>query len=410
MSDVPRPGNAPATAAPPLAGIRVVEVGNFMAVPFCGMQLADLGAEVIKVENPRGGDLTRASGPFIAGESSNFVRLNRNKRSVALDLKSAAGKTLFQRLVATADVVIENLRPGTMSALGLGYEALRGESPRIVYLAATGFGSDGPYAELAGLDIIAQGMSGLMSITGEPGAAPVKVGVPIADLTCALYATIAVVAALRARDRDGTGQFIDVSLLESAVSLGVWEAGRYFATGEVPQPNGSAHQSIAPYQAVRSADGWFTFGANSQQHWLRVCALLGLDELANDERFATNELRLANRAELIALIEAVTTTQPTAHWSERMGAAGIPCGPIWTFDQVFADRHLAERGFFADAPHPALGPVRQLGSPMRFSRTPTRLDSAGPTLGADTADVLREIGVADDEIARLAHDGVAVSG
>jgi crotonobetainyl-CoA:carnitine CoA-transferase CaiB-like acyl-CoA transferase len=386
-------GETNRTGAPPLAGIRVVEVGNFMAVPFCGMQLADLGAEVIKVENPRGGDLTRGSGPFLAGESSNFVRLNRNKRSVALDLKAEAGKTAFRALAASADVLIENLRPGTMNGLGLGYEALSAQSPRMIYLAATGFGSDGPYAGLAGLDIIAQGMSGLMSITGEPGGAPVKVGVPIADLTCALYGTIAVIAALRARERDGVGQFIDVSLLESAVSLGVWEAGRYFATGEVPQPNGSAHQSIAPYQAVRAADGWFTFGANSQAHWLRVCALLGLNELAADERFADNERRLANRSELIALIEAVTMTQPTEHWSRLMGEAGIPCGPIWSFDRVFADPHLAQRGFFADAPHPTLGPVRQLGSPMRFSRTPTRLDGAGPPLGADTADVLRELGL-----------------
>ncbi len=377
----------------PLAGIRVVEVGNFMAVPFCGLQLADLGAEVIKVENPRGGDLTRASGPFLAGESSNFVRLNRNKRSAALDLKAEPGKAAFRALAASADVLIENLRPGTMDALGLGYAALSAASPGLIYLAATGFGSDGPYAELAGLDIIAQGMSGLMSITGEPGGAPVKVGVPIADLTCALYGTIAVLAALRARERDGLGQFIDVSLLESAVSLGVWEAGRYFATGEVPRPNGSAHQSIAPYQAVRAADGWFTFGANSQAHWLRVCALLGRDDLAADERFADNARRLANRAALIEQIEAVTLTRPTEHWARLMGEAGIPCGPIWSFDRVFADPHLAQRGFFADAPHPTLGPVRQLGSPMRFSRTPTRLDSAGPPLGADTADVLRELGL-----------------
>ena len=205
------------------------------------------------------------------------MRLNRNKRSVALDLKAPDGKALFARFAASADVVIENLRPGTMDALGLGYAALTQASPRLIYLSATGFGNDGPYAQLAGLDIIAQAMSGLMSITGEPGAAPVKVGVPIADLTCALYATIAVLAALRARDRDGCGQFIDVSLLESAVSLAVWEAGRYFATGEVPTPSGSAHQAIAPYQAVRCADGWFTFGANSQPHWQRACAAFGLE-------------------------------------------------------------------------------------------------------------------------------------
>jgi crotonobetainyl-CoA:carnitine CoA-transferase CaiB-like acyl-CoA transferase len=397
-----------ATDHPPLSGVRVVEVGNFMAVPFCGMQLADLGADVIKVENPRGGDLTRGTGPFIDGESSNFVRLNRNKRSVALDLKSPDGKAMFLRLASHADVVIENLRPGTMDGLGLGYATLRERAPQLVYLSATGFGNDGPYAQMAGLDIIAQGMSGLMSITGEPGRPPVKIGVPIADLTCALYATIAVLAALRARERDGVGQFIDVSLLESAVSFAVWEAGRYFATGEVPRPNGSAHQAVAPYQAFRTADGYVTFGANSQQHWLHLCELLGLGALKTDERFADNDRRVANRAELIAAIEAVTATRPTAEWTERLGAAGIPCGPIWTFDRVFDDEHLAERRYFVDAPHQTLGPVRQLGSPMRFSRTPTRLEHAGPVLGADTADVLREIGVEESEIARLARDGVTV--
>ncbi|HEX3467565.1 MAG TPA: CaiB/BaiF CoA-transferase family protein [Candidatus Elarobacter sp.] len=396
------------SSAPPLAGLRVIEVGNFMAVPFCGMQLADLGADVVKVENPQGGDLTRSTGPFLDGESSNFVRLNRNKRSLALDLKSREGKRVFERLAATADVVIENLRPGTMDGLGLGYAALAPNAPRLIYLAATGFGSDGPYAQLAGLDIIAQAMSGLMSITGEPAAAPVKVGVPIADLCCALYATIAVLAALRARDRDGRGQFIDVSLLESAVSLGVWEAGRYFATGEVPAPSGSAHQAIAPYQAVRSSDGWFTFGANSQAHWLRACAALGLDALPGDERFATNELRLANRPALIAAIEAVTATGPSAEWTARLTAAGIPAGPILTFDRVFNDPHLDARGFFADAPHRTLGAVRQIGSPMRFERTPVRLERAGPLLGGDSADVLREAGIGDDELAQLVREGVTV--
>ena len=397
-----------ASALPPLHGVRVVEVGNFMAVPFCGMQLADLGAEVVKVENPSGGDLTRAAGPFLGGESSNFIRLNRNKRSLALDLKAPEGKALFRRLAASADVVIENLRPGTMDGLGLGYGVLSAESPRLIYLAATGFGNDGPYADLAGLDIIAQAMSGLMSITGEQGAPPVKVGVPIADLTCALYATIAVLAALRARDRDGHGQFIDVSLLESAVSLAVWEAGRYFATGEIPKPSGSAHQAIAPYQAVRSADGWFTFGANTQAHWLRCCAVFGLDELTHDERFSANERRLENRDALIAAIEAVTTREPSAYWTERLGAAGLPCGPIHTFDRVFNDPHLNARNFFVDAPHPTLGAVRQVGSPMRFSATPARIERAGPLLGGDSAEVLRGIGVSDEELDGLLRDGVAV--
>ena len=394
----------------PLAGVRVIEVGNFMAVPFCGMQLADLGADVIKIENPSGGDLTRMTGPFIDGESSNFIRLNRNKRSVALDLKSSDGKVLFRRLAASADVVIENLRPGTMDGLGLGYATLSADAPALIYLTATGFGNEGPYAQMAGLDIIAQAMSGLMSITGEPDAPPVKVGVPIADLSCALYATIAVLAALRARDRDGRGQLIDISLFESAVSFAVWEAGRYFATGQVPKPSGSAHQAIAPYQAVRSADGWFTFGANTQGHWLRCCTVFGLDALVTDDRFLTNELRLAHRAELIAAIEQVTSAQPSVYWTDRLSAAGIPCGPILTFDRVFGDPHLAARSFFVDAPHETLGPVRQLGSPMRFSRTPARIEYAGPRLGAHSAEVLRGIGVDDDTLTKLARDGVTALG
>jgi formyl-CoA transferase len=391
---------------PPLAGLRVVEVGNFMAVPFCGMQLADLGADVVKVENPRGGDLTRQTGPFIDGESSNFVRLNRNKRSLALDLKTEDGKAIFRRLTVRADVLIENLRPGTMRDLGLDEPALRALAPRLVYCSASGFGADGPYADRPGLDIIAQGMSGLMSITGEAGGGPVKVGVPIADLSCGLYATIAVLAALRARERDDRGQSIDVSLFESAVSFGIWEAGRWFATGEVPQATGSAHQSIAPYQAVRAADGWFTFGANTQAHWLRACAVFELDALADDPRFATNELRVANRAALIAAIEAATVTRPVDAWIGALTAAGLPCGPIRSFDRVFSDPHLAARGFFADAQHPTLGPVRQIGSPMRLSATPARLDAAGPLLGGDTFAVLRELGFDDDALAAFTRDGV----
>jgi crotonobetainyl-CoA:carnitine CoA-transferase CaiB-like acyl-CoA transferase len=397
------------STAPPLAGIRVIEAGNFMAVPFCGMQLADLGADVIKVENPQGGDLMRSAGPFVGAESSNFIRLNRNKRSVALDLKSNEGKMLFRRLAATADIVIENFRPGTMHKLGLDYGVLSAQSPRIIYLAATGFGSEGMYADTAGLDIIAQGMSGLMSITGEPGGPPVKVGVPIADLTCALYATIAVVAALRARDRDGVGQFIDVSLLESAVSLGVWEAGRYFASGDVPRASGSAHQSITPYQAFRSTDGYFTFGANSHAHWLKSCAVLGRDDFTKDERYMTNADRMAHRPELIADIEAITSTQPSAYWIEKFTAAGIPCGPIWSFDRVYADDHLAQRAFFIDAPHATAGTVRHVASPMHFSRTPATIERSGPVLGADTEDVLRELGIGDSELARLADVGIVVT-
>jgi formyl-CoA transferase len=394
---------------PPLEHLRVIEVGNFMAVPFCGMQLADLGADVVKVENPIGGDLTRAAGPFVGGESANFVRLNRGKRSIAVDLKSPAGVEIFRALAARADVIIENLRPGTMRGLGLDYDALAPATPGLIYVAATGFGQDGPYASWAGLDIIAQGMSGLMSITGEAGGPPVKVGVPIADLTCALYATIAVLAALRTRDRDGRGQFIDVSLLESAVSLAVWEAGRYFTTGVVPAASGSAHQAIAPYQAVRSADGWLTFGANTHAHWERTCVVLGRFDLIDDARFATNESRVAHRAELVEQIEARTIEESTDYWLTRFIAAGVPCGPIRRFDEVFSDPHLEQRGFFAQTHDEKLGTLRHLGSPMRFSRTPVHITQAGPGLGADTGPILAELGLSSQEIAALVDDGVVVA-
>jgi crotonobetainyl-CoA:carnitine CoA-transferase CaiB-like acyl-CoA transferase len=387
---------------PPLSGVRVVEVGNYMAAPFCCLQLADLGADVVKVEDPAGGDMVRRTGPFLDGESSNFVRLNRNKRSLALDLKAPEGAEVFRRLAAAADVLVENLRPGTMDELGLGYESLAAQNPGLVYVSASGWGQTGPYAGLAGLDIVAQGMSGLMSITGEPGGDPVKVGVPICDLVCALYGALAAVSALRARERDGRGQRIDVSLFESGVSLAVWEAGRYFATGEVPRPLGSAHQASAPYQAIRAADGWLTVGAATPRGWEYLCRVLGLERLLDDPRFTDNPSRHAHREELMPLLEEVTVTRPVEHWLAALREAGVACGPIQDYGQVFADPHLQARSFFWDAPHSSLGAVRQLGSPMGFGETPARREAAGPRLGEHSAEVLEELGLSAEEIAALA--------
>ena len=390
-----------------LAGIRVLEVGNFMAAPFCTLQLADLGADVVKIENPDGGDQTRASGPFLEGESSSFVRLNRNKRSLALDLKSSRGKEAFRKLAERADVLVENLRPGTMGDLELDYARLSELNPRLVYVACSGWGQDGPYAQRPGLDIMAQGMSGLMSITGEEGGRnPVKVGVPVTDLTCALYAALAALAALRVRERTGRGQFVDVCLFESGVSLAVWEAGRYFATGEIPKPLGSAHQTSAPYQALRASDGFFTLGATTARNWEACCDVFGLQELKQDPRFAKNHLRHQNRRELIPLIEDVTGKRPAKHWIDALTGAGVPCGLLQTYDQVFNDPHLAARGFFPDAPHSTLGPIKQIGSPMRLSDTPPLMARAGPLLGEHSAQVLSELGYSQEEISRLATDGV----
>ena len=390
----------------PLAGVTVLEVGAFMAAPFATMQLADLGARVLKVENPTGGDPVRTTGPFLDGESSPFVRLNRNKESVALDLKSDAGRRAFLALVETADVVIENLRPGAMARLGLDAAGIWAVNPRVVYASGSGWGQDGPLAPLPGLDIMAQARSGLMSITGTPGGEPVKVGVPVCDLVCGLYLALAVTAALRERDRTGVGQSIDVSLFEAGVSLAVWEAGKYFATGEVGGPLGSAHQSQAPYQAFRTADGWVTIGANTPNTWAGLCRTLGMEAELADERYADATRRHALREELARTIEERTTTRTTADLVAALDAAGVPCAPISDYGQVFTDEHLRARDFFWDAPHPSLGPVRQIGSPMRLSRTPAVRGVAGPPLGADTRAVLTHAGVPADVIDAVAPAAV----
>jgi formyl-CoA transferase len=395
-----------ATSDAPLTGIRVLEIGNFMAGPFCAMQLADLGADVVKVEHPEGGDAVRQTGPFVDGESSNFIRLNRNKRSLALDVKSAAGKEIFRALVARADIVVENLRPGAMRDLELDYPRLVALNPRLIYVAASGWGQDGPYAQLSGLDIMAQAMSGLMSITGEEGRPPVKIGVPMCDLACALYGALAAVSALHVRERTGRGQLIDVSLFEAGVSFSIWEAGKYFGNGEIPGPNGSAHQATAPYQAFRSRDGYFAAGAVTPKTWSAFCKVLGLERLVDDPRFAQAHLRKTNIGELLPLIEAVTVTKDGHAWVEALQAVGVPCAMLQNYEQVFHDPHLLARNYFADVPHAKLGPVRVLGSPMRFSATPVRAERAGPMLGEDTADVLGELGIAPARIAELADQGV----
>jgi crotonobetainyl-CoA:carnitine CoA-transferase CaiB-like acyl-CoA transferase len=393
----------------PLVGVTVLEIGAFMAAPFATMQLADLGARVLKIEPPGAGDPVRATGPFIEGESSPFARLNRNKHSVALDLKSEGGREACLRLAASADVLVENLRPGAMHRLGLDYDSVRKAAPHLVYASASGWGQDGPLATLPGLDIMAQARGGLMSITGTAEGDPVKIGVPICDLVCAMYIALSVTAALRERDRTGEGQYIDVSLLESGVSFAIWEAGKYFATGEVGHPLGSAHQSSAPYQAVRSSDGFVTVGAVTAKTWMAFCAALGLDALVDDERYADAFRRHAHRDELIASIEAVTTTRTTADLVDTLDAAGVPCAPIADYAEVFTSEHLAFRDFFWDAPHPVMGAVRQLGSPMRFSKTPAARNGAGPVLGDSTQAALVDAGYSAEEVEALLAQGAAAT-
>lgn len=393
----------------PLSEMHVLEIGNYMAGPFCGMQLADMGADVVKIEDPRGGDLSRRLDPIVDGESGNFARLNRSKRSIALDLKQESGKAVLRRLAAQADVIVENLRPGTMRDLGLDPRDLLRENPRLVYASVTGWGLDGPYADQPALDIMVQAKSGLMSITGEEGGAPVKVGVSISDLSAGLYATIAVLGALRVRDRDGTGQLIDISMFESSVSLAVWEAGTYFTTGEVPRAAGSAHKLIGPYQAIRASDGHFVIGATTPPNWTAFCRALGLERLERDPRFDDGSKRREHARELIPLIEEVTATRPAAHWLTVLRAAGVPCGEIANYGEVFTDPHLTERGFFVDLEHPRLGTIRALGTPLRFGSSRADITRAGPLLGEDTSEILTQAGFDATEIEHLLRSGVAMT-
>ncbi|HAF08541.1 MAG TPA: CoA transferase [Chloroflexi bacterium] len=390
-----------ATAA--LDGIRVLELGNYMAGPYAGTLLADMGADVVKIESPAGGDYSRGLGPFAPGspDGAGFLRLDRNKRSVALDLKSDLGKRTFGALVARADVIIENLRAGTLDRLGLGYDALAAAYPRLIYCSITGFGRTGPYRDRAGLDLILQAESGLMSVTGEPGRPPVKVGVPAVDLASALYGAFAIATALIARERSGRGQLIDLSLLESGVSLAIWESGVYLTTGEVPGPLGSAHRVTAPYQAFKTADGYIAIGATSPPTWAAFCRVSGLERLREDPKWSDATRRREHAIELASIIEAVTVSKPTDEWMRSLSDAGVPCGRINDLGTVFADPHLMERGLFVDLPHPVLGSVRAIGSPLHLSDTPPVMRRAAPLLGEHTREVLGEAGVPPADIDAL---------
>jgi len=392
-----------------LDDLRVLELGNFMAGPYAGTLLADMGADVVKIEAPLGGDYSRSLGPFAEGspDGAGFLRLDRNKRSVALDLKSEGGKRAFRSLAARSDVIIENLRAGTLDAMGLGYEALAPEHPRLIYCSVTGFGRTGPYRDRAGLDLVLQAESGLMSVTGEAGRPPVKVGVPVVDLTSALYAAFAIVTAVHARERTGRGQLIDLSLIESGVSLAIWESGVYLTTGEVPGPLGSAHRVTAPYQAFRTADGYIAIGATTPPTWTAFCDVTGLTRLRDDPRWADGTRRRERATELASIIEDVTQHRTTADWLEVLTATGVPCGKINDLAAVFADEHLAERGLFVDLPHPVLGTVRAIGSPLHLSETPPVMRRAAPLLGEHTREVLNEAGIAGAEIDALFATGGA---
>jgi crotonobetainyl-CoA:carnitine CoA-transferase CaiB-like acyl-CoA transferase len=383
-----------------LDGIRVLDVTQVMAGPFCAMQLADLGADVIKVEPP-GGDSTRRMAGSTGTDSPGFSAVNRGKRGIVLDLKSPPARDAFLRLVDRADILIENYRPGVMRGFGLDYQTLAAARPGLIYASISGYGQTGPDAMKGGFDLIAQGVSGLMSVTGDPGGAPMKVGVPLTDLGAALFALSAILAALHYRTRTGRGQYIDTSLVEAGLALSVWESAQYFSEGVTPQPLGSAHRMLAPYQAIRCADGFITIGAGTDRLFQRLCDLLGHAEWAGDPRFANETLRVRHRVPLIDLVESVTAREPRAHWLERLEAGGVPCGPINDYAEAFADPHVRAREMVVELDHPALGRMRTLGSPLKMSETPPAIGRPAPRLGEHTREVLREAGLTDGDIDRL---------
>jgi len=395
----------------PLSGVRVIELAHIMAGPCCGLMLADMGADVIKLEKaPAGDDSRRFLPPDIGGESAAFLMMNRNKRGIVVDLKTAGGKQVARRLFADADVVIENYRKGTMELLGLGYETLRQDNPGLIYCEISGFGRTGPYAERGGFDLIAQGMSGLMSITGEaPGRPPIKCGAPMADITAGILGAMGVLAAYIQRAKTGQGQRVDTSLFEAGIVHTYWQSAIAMASGTAPGPMGSAHPLNAPYEAFKTTDGWITLGAANQANWLKLLDLITAPELGEDPRFTNNHGRITHRIELAKALAPIIRTRTSADWLSRLEAAGVPAGPVLDVAEMHRDPQTLARGMVTKAPHTKLGPVKTLGAPVKFSATPGGVTRGAPLLGEHTREVLAEYGYGDDEIDALICDGAVIA-
>ncbi len=395
----------------PLAGLKVIELAHMMAGPTCALMLADMGADVIKLEKfPDGDDTRRMVPPQIDGESAAYLMMNRNKRGMAVDLKHPDGREVGRRLLGAADVVIENFRKGTMERLGLGYETLRETNPGLIYCEISGFGRTGPYAERGGFDLIAQGMSGLMSITGEgPGRAPVKCGAPITDISAGILAAMGVLAAYVHRLKTGEGQRVDASLFEAGIVHTYWQSAIALATGIAPGPLGSAHPLSAPYQAFETADGWITLGAANQANWLKLIDVLDANSLGSDPRFVTNSARKTNLSALVAILAPLFKQRTSADWLNRLEAAGVPAGPVLDVAQMHADPQTRARDMVVEVPHSRLGKTSTLGAAVKFSVTPGAVERGAPVLGEHTREVLREHGYDDAAVDALAAARVVIA-
>ncbi|MBV1694457.1 MAG: CoA transferase [Hyphomicrobiales bacterium] len=392
----------------PLAGVKVLDLTRVVSGPYATMQLGDLGADVVKIEEPGKGDESRTYGPpFIGGESTYFLSINRNKRSCSIDLKSDAGRDLLRRLAATADVVVENFRPGTMERLGLGYVELCKLNPRLIYCGISGFGLTGAEAERPGYDLIVQGESGVMDITGEADGPPMKVGTSIADLVTGLYAAQAVLAALHQRERTGTGGRVDVAMLDAMASLLSFNAGMYFATGNSPRRRGNAHPTISPYETFEAADGWINVGVANDKFWKLFCTAIARPDLLDDNRFARAPDRAANRIALKAILQPLFAARPRQHWSDLLGSAGIPSGAIRSVGEVCEADQLRSRGVVREHTHPTAGTLRYVASAVRFADQAPPDARRPPCLGEHAADIMEDwLGCDQPAIQAMAECGV----
>lgn len=390
-----------------LKGMKVVDLSQVLAGPYCTMVLGDMGADVVKVEKYPNGDDTRAMGPYIKEESYMYMMVNRNKRGVCLNLKTDEGLQVLYKLIKDADVFIENYRPGVTKKLGIDYDTLKSINPRIIYCSISGYGQTGPYKNKGGFDIMAQGLSGLIDMTGERTGKPVKVGIAIHDIAAAQTAIQSILAAYIHRLKSGVGQYIDVSLVDSGLAWTVWEAAAYFGKGEVPHRNGTAHRVSAPYQGYKTKDGFILIGAANQKLWEKFClGVVHKPEWIQDERFLTNSIRAQHVDELEIEMENVLKEQDTAYWLDLLDKNGIPSGPIYSYDQTLADEHIISRDMILDYEHPVAGEMKTLGFPAKFSETPGQFRSPAPLLGQHNKEVLAELGYSLDEIESFTANSV----
>ena len=391
----------------PLDGIKVLDLTRVLAGPYATMLLGDLGAEVIKIEQPGTGDESRNFGPFKNGFSLYFMSVNRGKRSITLNLKTERGQAIFRRLLAHTDILVENFRPGTMEKLGLDYDTLKPEHPSLIYAACSGFGQTGPYSQQGAYDMIIQGMGGIISITGEPEGPPVRVGTSISDITAALFTTIGVLSALHHRNQTGKGQFVDVAMLDSLVAVLENAVVRYFATGEAPKPLGARHPAITPFEAFASADGHVIIALGNDTLWAKFCEHVKRLDLISDERFRTNAGRTENHAELFPILSDIMSQRTTDDWIDALGMIGVPCGPINAMDKVVSHPQVQAREMITRIAHQITGEVEVPGVPIKLSDTPGSVDAPAPSLGEHTNEILTSVlKMSPDEVAKLKQDGV----